>query len=200
MAASPGLTKDGYEIQFGTNHLGHALLIKLLLPTLVQTAELPGSDVRIIMLTSQGFRMHPAGGIVFKDLRTVQDTAFFSGWRCYAQSKLANILYANELARRYPKITAVSIHPGVVSTGMVGNLGLANWLLVYVTQLGRLKTPAEGAYNQLWAATGKRGEGGVVSGGYYEPVGVVGTKHREAGNGKLAEELWEWTQGELEAY
>lgn len=200
MAVPAGLTKDGYEIQFGTNHLGHALLIKLLLPTMVRTAELPDSDVRVVMLTSQGFRMHPTGGIVFKDLRTVQDAGIFSTWRRYGQSKLANILYASEIARRYPKITAVSIHPGVVSTGLVGDLGFGGRLIVYISQLGRLKTPAEGAYNQLWAATGKKGEGGVVSGEYYEPVGVTGTHDKESKNQELAEELWEWTQKELEAY
>lgn len=144
--------------------------------------------------------MHPTGGIVFKDLRTVQDDGMFSSWRCYGQSKLANILYASELARRYPKITAVSIHPGVVSTGLVGNLGFAGRLVVYVSQLGKLITPAEGAYNQLWAATGKKGEGGVVSGGYYIPIGVPGTHRTESNNQKLAEELWKWTQKELEAY
>lgn len=137
---------------------------------------------------------------MFKDLRTVQDDGLFSSWRCYGQSKLANILYASELARRYPKITAVSIHPGVVSTGLIGNLGFAGRLVVYVSQLGKLSTPAEGAYNQLWAATGKKGEGGVVSGGYYIPIGVPGTHRTESNNQKLAEELWEWTQKELKAY
>ncbi|KAK7018676.1 short-chain alcohol dehydrogenase [Paramarasmius palmivorus] len=58
MALPPGLTKDGYEIQFGTNHLGHALLIRLLLPTLLRTAE-TGSDTRIINLSSQGHAGHP---------------------------------------------------------------------------------------------------------------------------------------------
>jgi retinol dehydrogenase-12 len=53
----PGLTEDGYEIQFGVNHLGHALLVKLLLPTLLKTAELH-PDVRVIISTSAGYRFH----------------------------------------------------------------------------------------------------------------------------------------------
>lgn len=70
MAQPPALSEDGYEIQFAINHLSHALLIKLLLPTLLQTADLPSSYVRIVILTTLGFRGHPKGGIVFKNLRT----------------------------------------------------------------------------------------------------------------------------------
>ena len=88
----------------------------------------------------------------------------------------------------------------MVATGLVGNLCFANKLLVYVSQLGKLKTPAEGAYNQLWAATGEKGVAKVVSGAYYEPIGVTGKLDKESKSHKLAEELWEWTQKELEAY
>ena len=72
MRAPAGLTKDGYEIQFGINHLAHALLIRLLLPTLTKTVE-QHSDSRIIILTSLGFKYPPPGGIVFNDLQTTQD-------------------------------------------------------------------------------------------------------------------------------
>ena len=75
----------------------------------------------------------------------------------YGQSKLANILYAAELARRYPQITSLSIHPGVISTGLVGNLSTLNKVFVYVTNLGKLTAPSDGIQNQLWAATGDKG-------------------------------------------
>lgn len=199
MAQPPGLTKDGYEVQFGTNHLGHALLIRLLLPVLLRTAEQPGADVRILILTSLAFRGHPKGGIVFKDLRTTQDFGAFGSWMRYGQSKLANILYAAELARRYPNITSVSIHPGVVETGLVGNLGLGNKMLVYVANMGKLLKPAEGAYNQLWAATAEKQK--VVNGSFYEPVGVLSGKlDKAAKSEQLAGELWEWTENELKKY
>ena len=199
MAQPPGLTEDGYELHFGTNHLGHALLIKLLLPTMLRTAEEPNSDVRIVILTSAGFRATPmANGIVFKDLRTTQDMGAAGGWMRYGQSKLANLLYATELARRYPSITTVSIHPGVVGTGLVANLSILNKALVYVTNLGKVKTPTEGVWNQLFAATGKREE--LVSGQYYEPVGVLGQHNKYSNNKELAERLWEWTQEELKGY
>ncbi|GFF81891.1 hypothetical protein CNMCM6936_006625 [Aspergillus lentulus] len=201
MAQPPSLTKDGYEVQFGTNHLGHALLIRKCLPLLQRTAEQQEqSDARIIILTSLGFRGHPSGGIVFSALKTVQQFhAFgFGPWIRYGQSKLANILYARELARRYPAITCVSIHPGVVSTGLVDNQTRGNRAFVYVTTIGKMVKPAEGAYNQLWAATASKEE--LVNGGFYEPVGVPGKLYRAAGDDALAGRLWEWTEEALGEY
>jgi NAD(P)-dependent dehydrogenase (short-subunit alcohol dehydrogenase family) len=199
MALPPGLTKDGYEVQFGTNHVGHALLIKLLLPTLLRTAELPNSAVRIVLNTSLGFRGAPKSGVIFRDLRTKQGCFPVAGnWIRYGQSKLANILYAAELGRRYPSITSVSIHPGVINTGLVGNLSFLDKALVHVTNIGNFMTPEEGIHNQLWAATAKNGE--VVNGAFYEPVAVLGTHDKLSKDKNLATQLWDWTEKELEAF
>ena len=205
MALPPGVTTDGYEIQFGTNHVGHALLVKLLLPTLLSTAALPNADVRVILVASLAFSGHPRGGIVFKDLKTKQDTFLLGtgAWQRYGQSKLANILYAAEMARRYGDkgITAVSIHPGTFNTGLITSLGLANRAMIWITNVGNIKDEAkegEGSWNSCWAATSKRE--GIVNGGFYVPVGVKGKKLRENANEKLAGELWEWTEKELESW
>ena len=198
MAHPPALTSDGYEIQFGTNHIGHALLIKLLLPTLQRTAAQPNADVRIVSNTSLGFKGHPASGIAFNDLRTKQEYPVIGHWIRYGQSKLANILYAQELARRYPSITSTSVHPGVISTGLVTDLGFWNKALVYVTNVGKMMTLEQGACNQLWAATADKEQ--VTNGGFYEPVGVPGTHDKLSNDEKLAGELWDWTQKELEGY
>ena len=142
---------------------------------------------------------NPTGGILFGKLRTTQEDIGVGGeWRRYAQSKLANILYAAELARRHPNITSVSIHPGVVATGLVGNLSFLNKALVYVTNIGKVQVPANGAWNQLWAATAKAGD--IVNGAYYEPVAVLGKLTKNAKDEKLAGKLWEWTDKELEGY
>lgn len=203
MALPPGLTADGYEVQFGTNHLGHAALVKLLLPTMEATAQ-SGHDVRIIWNTSQGYQF--ASGIDFSGLKTPQAclSPFYvlSDWFRYGQSKLANILYAREFAARYPGITSVSIHPGVSETGLVTGLGTFNRWFVWATTL-RIKVPAEQcAWNQQWAAVAAKGSGKreVVSGRYYEPVGVEGALTKAGGDDDLAKELWEWTQRELEAF
>lgn len=198
MAVPASLTKDGYEIQFGTNHLGHALLIKLLLPTLLQTASLPNADIRIVILASIAYTLHPQGGIIFKDLKTTQEMTLGGTLQRYGQSKLANILYARSLAKRYPEIMSVAIHPGVVSTGLVANLSWWKKALVYLSEWGRIKEPKDGIVNQVWAATGERS--GIVSGGYYEPVGMVGREDKVSSSEVLAEELWKWTEKELDGY
>ena len=187
------------------NHIGHALFVKLLLPTLLGTVEKKKkkadlSDVRIVYLTSLGWRGHPKGGIAFDGLRTTQDFGpmMMGGWIRYGQSKLANIVYAAELARRYPQLTVLSVHPGVASTGLVTNLSFFHKALVYVTNPG-IKAPADIVANQLWAATGEKG-GITTNGGYYKPVGVPGKLDKVARSEKLGRELWDWTRKELEGY
>ncbi|KAJ5194095.1 Short-chain dehydrogenase/reductase SDR [Penicillium cf. griseofulvum] len=195
MGKKPGLTADGYEVQFGTNHLGHALLIKKLLP-LLQASHNP----RIVILTSQGWGLHPHGGIIFDKLKTTQDIAFAGPWRRYGQSKLANLLYARELAKRFPSITSVSVHPGVVKTDLVAGLSLKDKIIVYSTTWWLLLQPHEGAFNQTWAATVDKAE--IQNGGYYEPVGKLedGKLDKTARDDKLAERLWDWTEEALRGF
>lgn len=76
--APPSLTEDGYEIHFGVNHLGHALLIKLLLPLLLKTTGI-NSDVRVVLLASDGYRLSDPRSIIFKDLRTTQQNLTLLG-------------------------------------------------------------------------------------------------------------------------
>ncbi|KAJ7346941.1 oxidoreductase [Mycena albidolilacea] len=192
-APEPGLTLDGYELVFGTNHLAHALFVKLLLPTLLQTV-----DARIVTIASRGHMR--AGGIPFGQMRDPQ-SGFPARKLRYPQSKLANVLYTAELARRYPGLTAVSLHPGVVGTDMLLNAPWFERTVINVMQMWNrepIVTPEEGAYNQLWAATVDKSE--VVNGGYYVPVGVVGPRTKQSSDAKLAEELWNWTEKELVGY
>lgn len=100
MAKPPGLSTDGYEIQVATNHLGHALLTKKLLPLLEKTAKLPDADVRIIYTTSEAWR---GGNLPFDRFNTTME-GVMGHWMRYCNSKLANFLYARELATRYPEI------------------------------------------------------------------------------------------------
>lgn len=199
MAKPPSLTTDGYEIQFGTNHLGHALLIKKLLPLLEETSS-TGGDARIVILTSEGMFLHPKGGIVFDDLKTVQDFWVGGPWRRYGQSKLANMLYARELSRQYPGITSVSVHPGVVATELVGNSKFMDRALIHATNFGNLLKPEEGAFNQVWAATAPREK--LENGMYYELVGKLAWKKldKTARDDGLAKRLWEWTEEALKGH
>lgn len=200
MALPPGVTQDGYEIQFGTNHVGHALLAKLLLPTLLLTAA-QGHDVRVVALSSMGHCVAPrSAGIDFATLKTPLASSLT--WIRYGQSKLANILFARELARRNPSLTCVAVHPGVVATNLYETVE-RNRLLGLVNRIAKrlvYQTPQSGVKNQLWAATAKLGDGGVVSGEYYTPVGISGQGSGWARDDELAGRLWAWTEEELKAF
>jgi retinol dehydrogenase-12 len=196
MAVPPATTVDGYEIQFGTNHMGHALLTKLLMPLLLKTAEQPqpGSDVRIVTLTSHSHTRAPKGGIDFSRLRSA-DPEFLPLTK-YGVSKLANILHVKQLAKRYPTIKAVAIHPGMVntnlSTTMRQSFMLARILMPILSYFSAVGIE-QGVLNQLWGMTSAEAE----SGQYYEPVGVGGNGSPPTEDVELAEKLWAWTEEEL---
>ncbi|KAI5200841.1 hypothetical protein E4T42_04843 [Aureobasidium subglaciale] len=198
MACPPALSKDGFEIQFATNHLGHALLIKHLLPTLLRTAERYG-DARVVSLTSTGFTVAPKNeGIIFKDLKTTQDYGFGSKWTRYGQSKLAIVLYMAELARKYPALSTAVVHPGVIKTDMVTGLSFMDRSIVYMTNFNKMVTPEQGVLNGIWACTVPRD--GITSGAFYEPVGEPGTHTKWTNDKVLAGKLWDWTQDTLKEH
>jgi len=75
------LTKEGFEAQFGTNYMGHAVLLKLLLPKMLQATELEGGDVRFIMLSSTGHKMAPPEGIKYDELKNAEAGTRWSRYR-----------------------------------------------------------------------------------------------------------------------
>lgn len=205
MASPAGQTKDGYEIQFGTNHMGHALMTKMLLPLLQRTAEQPDSDVRIINMSSVAYNQAPSSGIEFDTLKTPQEKlgGMIPGptWSRYGQSKLANLLYARELAKRYPQIKSVSIHPGFIKTDLFSQTSflMTQFFRVYAPMQGGWISVAEGPYNQTWAGTTPKQN--LESGAYYVPVAKKGKLATAAAkDDRLAAKLWEWTQKELEQW
>ncbi|KAM0230819.1 hypothetical protein ACHAP5_011263 [Fusarium lateritium] len=185
-------TSDGYEYQFGINHLGHALLTNLLLPTLLRTAELK-KDVRVIVTSSCSHHNCPAGGIDFDTLKT--DGSSIPTLKRYAQSKLANILFTRALAERYSQLTVVAIHPGACRTNLTLNSTGGNvfdWVIGYL-----LSRPVEVvAKHHVWAAVAD----GIESGEYYEPLELGGRCIPEGKDKDLILKLWEWTEKELEPY
>ncbi|KAL6801481.1 NAD(P)-binding protein [Trichoderma sp. SZMC 28012] len=204
MAAPPAVSKDGFEIHFAINHLAHAMIIRELLPVLTRTAEMPNSDVRVVCLTSEGWKGHPPSGISYDKVRT--EKGGMPIWLLrYGQSKFANLVYASELGRRFPKIMAVSVHPGVVKTDLVNSLSFGDSAFLRVSNfiLGTsILTPEEGVLNQLWTAVGAtRNE--LVNGAYYKPVGVLSngdvSKDKMAMNEEVAHKLWTWTSEILDS-
>lgn len=168
-----GLTRDGYEIHFGINHLGHFMLTHGL-----RESFRPGT--RVVQLSSQ--MHHRANGIDFERLQGIAGS--FYGLDEYAVSKLANILFVRELARRDRDIRAFSVHPGLVATRIIP------W---YVRPLVRLRslTPAQGADTAVWCATAP--ELAQRSGLYYSHRSVAVPSAAGVDDG-LAGRLWEFSE------
>ncbi|KAH7344286.1 hypothetical protein BKA66DRAFT_478956 [Pyrenochaeta sp. MPI-SDFR-AT-0127] len=199
MGVDPALTEDGYEIQFGSNHMGPALLTKLLLPLLEKTSRLSGSDVRIVQLSSDAFQFAPKDGILFSQLKSPSEG--LSGRARYGQSKLANLYFIKCLATRYPSIKCVAIHPGLVKTGISANTEKSYAYLSWLINVGiRLLfvDVQTGALGQIWASTGPAKE--IESGAYYKPLKKRLGANKVADNHELAEKLWVWTEKELIQY
>jgi NAD(P)-dependent dehydrogenase (short-subunit alcohol dehydrogenase family) len=137
-----GRTKQGFELQFGTNHLGHFALTARLLPLLERT---PGARVVVVSSTAQNF-----GRIAMDDLNWERRS--YDAWPAYGQSKLANMMFALELQRRLTavgsKVVVTAAHPGWTATDLQRESRLAQ----FFNPLLAMK-PAEGALPTLRAAT-----------------------------------------------
>jgi NAD(P)-dependent dehydrogenase (short-subunit alcohol dehydrogenase family) len=136
-------TKEGFELQFGVNYLGHFLMTQELLPLLHQS-----DDPRIINVSSIAY-MH--GTIDFDNVYGEKKP--YNGLKAYAQSKLANVLFTRELARRHPTILSNCLHPGVVRTGF-GNKH-STWYLSLFWNFWKvfMRSPNKGAETPIYLAT-----------------------------------------------
>nr|CDI52758.1 related to Oxidoreductase, short-chain dehydrogenase [Melanopsichium pennsylvanicum 4] len=211
MATPYTFTKDGIELQVGTNVVGHYLLTMLLLPTLYNTSKLPeyaqsnSPSVRIVQVSSMGHLVAPSD-TSFKDLESVnkQHWPEVKGtWDRYGKSKTGNILIANQLARLLPKdakITNISLHPGVVRTGLIrgpsesyGKIfgGLNSFMSRFYT------APEDGALTQLYACASLEVDRLDLNGAYLVPVAKLGKKSKLAQDkdAKLGTELLSFCNG-----
>ncbi|PWY83452.1 short-chain dehydrogenase/reductase family protein [Aspergillus heteromorphus CBS 117.55] len=194
MNTPAAVTEEGFEIQFGTNHIGHFLLTKLLLPTLQKTvASSPASDVRVVTLSSVAHIGAPS----FEAMTSTSALLANRTFTRYSASKAANILFASELARRHPEILSVSVHPGSVVSDLWNYTSNMSTMSKYSTgvimQFSRsIRT---GAMNQLWAAGVNRGL--LTNGAYYVPIGVHAADNPLAKNAGMAKRLWEWTEQQI---
>ena len=178
-----GLTADGFELHFGVNHLGHFALTQLLLPRLAAS----GPDARIVNVSSRAH--YDAPGI---DFGTVRCQGSFTGIREYAVSKLCNVLFTQELARREDTggVTAYALHPGVVASDIWRRVP---WPARAIIKR-RMLTTEQGAATSLFCATSPSVAG--QSGLYYDDCEVK--EPSPVATPELAEALWkhsaEWAR------
>ncbi len=193
MACSEGRTADGFELQFGTNHLGHFLMTNRLLPAL-----LAGAPSRVVALSSRAHHMSP---VDFDDLDFSRRG--YNKWVAYGQSKTANILFAVALDARLRDrgVRVYAVHPGVIETELGRHMDEEDRALINARaeQIGNwtLKSTAAGAATSVYAATAPEleGQGGV----YLEDCGVAPIENESTSHGvrayalelSTAERLWE---------
>ncbi|XP_014271722.1 retinol dehydrogenase 13 [Halyomorpha halys] len=190
MRCPPLKTKEGIEMQFGVNHIGHFLLTMMLLDVLKKSAP-----SRIINVSSIA---HFRGRINKEDLNSERN---YDGGTAYAQSKLANILFTNELARKLEGtgVTVNSVHPGIVETEITRHMSFFNSTIssLFLKPIIRifLKNPIQGAQTTLYAALSPDLEG--VTGKYFSNCMETKTS-QEARDESLARWLWavsmKWTK------
>jgi len=186
------LTRDGFELQFGTNHLGHFALTSRLLALLRS-----GRGARVVNVSSGA---HHTGRIAFGDL---QSERRYGPWRAYGQSKLAMLMFAFELQRRSDAqgwgLIANAAHPGYARTELIANgrgeTGLLWQINRWLIRPRLSQSAADGALPTLFAATSPQAQGGAYYGpsGFFELIGPplparISKRARDIG---VAARLWQ---------
>ncbi len=170
----------GNERQFFTNHIGHFQLVTELLDHLAD-------EGRVVMLSSAAHRTAPKVGIEFDNL---DGSKGYKPWAAYGQSKMANLLFAKELSRRFAGTskTANAVHPGVIATNLGRDMNpVARWGMKAVVPIA-CKSIAQGAATQVFVAT--HPSQATTTGQYFADCNVA-TPRADANNEALAARLWD---------
>eukprot|EP00803_Ostreobium_quekettii_P006078 evm.model.scf_1342EXC.2 EVM.evm.TU.scf_1342EXC.2 scf_1342EXC:21685-25373(-) len=194
-----GLSEDGHEMQFASNHLGHFLLTRLLMPELLAGAKSAGAASRVVNISSCLHHVTYEGGLRFGRL---DDRDGYDAKRSYGQSKLANVLFTRELEARMREagspVTAMCCHPGVIPTQLTRH---HNWLYrillrhVFSHFLPSYRGIPQGAATQVYLCTTKSVKGGE----YYMDCSILPTS-RYAVNRAMAKKLWEVSEDMCKDY
>ncbi|KAH0602426.1 uncharacterized protein H6S33_008765 [Morchella sextelata] len=178
------LSVDGYDRSFATNHLGHFAFITTLLPLLERTSGINGGDVRVVVTSSMAYQFAGNNGIDFDSIRVKSEGKSIldmkAAGRRYGRSKMANILFTQELSKRLEArgisgIRVNACHPGSIGdTGLGANdaLGIPQWFNGMVHKaVGAVSfTPLEGAMTQIYLSTSKAVVEKDIRGKFYVPV------------------------------
>lgn len=179
--------RHGLELQFLTNHMGHARLVLGLQEQLTPLG-------RVVMLSSAGHKSAPQVGIDFDNL---DGSRGYSPWRFYGQAKLANLLFARALADRLPEgQSALAVHPGVIATNLTRHMNPLMQLGWKAMSPLVLKSVHQGAATQVWAAV--HPEPGAHNGEYLSDCNTANSSPRGM-DMALWKRLWDYTEDWLKS-
>ncbi|KAF9524290.1 NAD-binding protein [Crepidotus variabilis] len=187
------LTTQGYDLQFGTNVLGHFYFTTLLLPALIAGKNTSPDKKSRVVTTSSG-AAYLSSGINFDALVDGHQRKKTSVETLYKDSKLGNLLFANELAKRYEHqgIISTSVNPGNLKSDLQRHVSFIQSILIKPL----LHPVAFGALTQLWAGTSP--EGLELNGQFLIPWARRTTDlPSAASNAKLAADLWTWCEEQV---
>ncbi len=175
--------KHGLELQFLTNHVGHAILVLGLLDELTD-------DGRVVIVSSAAHQGSVKGGIGFDNLDFSKGG--YTPWRSYGQSKLANLLFARALAKRVkPGQVVNAVHPGVIATNLGRHMNPFMQAGFKALSPLFLKTPPQGAATQAFVAA--HPAAAKFRGEYFADCNVASSS-KQSQSERLADELWTYTQ------
>lgn len=199
MASPREETIDGFESHLGTNHLGHFLLSLSLFPALRAASTATGQPSRIVNVSS---RLHLMGSIRKNDPNLLHS---FSSLTAYAQSKLAQVICANELTKRtHGEVLSVSLHPGECTTDVVRSLPGPIQKLYRMFMSSMLLTPEEGARCTVHCATSPDISNAIMGSDqrclYYDSNCTLGHAHGCTKDNELSEWLWQWSVDAVQAH
>ncbi|TFL05008.1 hypothetical protein BDV98DRAFT_542593 [Pterulicium gracile] len=184
------VTADGYDLQFGTNVLGHFYFTKLLLPVLLATAKSsPTGKVRVINLSSIAQRF---GGLQFATLKDSPERKKMTTAKLYIQSKFGIAVFSRQLAKRYGDqgIVSIALNPGNLKTELSRHSSPFEIFVVPFFHAPRL-----GALTQLWAGTAE--ETLQYNGEFLIPWARKGKVQEKATDERVGDHLWDWLEEQV---
>ncbi|KAI0318779.1 NAD(P)-binding protein [Amylostereum chailletii] len=189
------LTAQNYDMQCGTNVIGHHFFTKLLLPALSAAFEASGQKPRVVTTSSSGSTMPSKAKVeLWTDVPQRKKRASFD---MYCQSKFGNVVQAKELARRYgDKLVSTSVNPGNLKSELQRHM--EGTLQAKLVECALLYPASLGALTQLWAGTSP--EGAEFNGKYLVPWARVGKANPATQDPEEGEKLWEWLEEQCARY
>ncbi|KAI9434783.1 NAD(P)-binding protein [Lactarius indigo] len=195
MSPKEMLTAQKYDLQFGTNVIGHWLFTELLLPALFAATDTSPSHEKARVVTVSSSANYSTTGLDFDAFTDGPARTQYSKLELYSKSKLGNIIVAREVARRYgDKIVSTSLNPGNIRTDLLRHQpGWRNaifYWLMYPIPLGAL--------TQLYCATAP--SAADANGKFFNPWARLGEPNKAALDPQVGERLWSWLENETKKY